>query len=335
MLAQGVASCPRNPGLHLAYASALRRTDALEQALEQAEVALGLDGDGREVRLLHFALLTSCREWERAGRAADDVALIDPANPHLLKFWAKRASTRDDLRRLIGRCDIALAAKPGSTYAVWVKALALAKLGEDDAARALISTERGVVVESLGPAAVGDPDGDRMQDALAAEIRALPGLRPDPRGGATRGGHQTGSLDRRDGEAVARLIERIEEAAGRYRRAAGPAAPVCRLDLWAVVYGAGGRQRSHVHPHGWMSGVYFAAAPRKAPGGGFDGPLLIGAVEADVGIAPPWGCREIEPVPGRVVMFPSYVPHATRPAGGPGERVTLGFDLVPLDEVAE
>ena len=47
------------------------------------------------------------------------------------------------------------------------------------------------------------------------------------------------------------------------------------------------------------------------------------------GVDPPWETREIEPVPGRLVLFPSYVPHATQPSGLEGERISIAFDVVP------
>ena len=37
----------------------------------------------------------------------------------------------------------------------------------------------------------------------------------------------------------------------------------------------------------------------------------------------------IEPKPGRLFLFPSYIFHGTRPFAG-GERLTVAFDLVPV-----
>jgi hypothetical protein len=43
----------------------------------------------------------------------------------------------------------------------------------------------------------------------------------------------------------------------------------------------------------------------------------------DVGLPP---FRTVEPRPGRLVLFPSYMWHGTRPFGK-GERVTVAFDV--------
>jgi hypothetical protein len=44
---------------------------------------------------------------------------------------------------------------------------------------------------------------------------------------------------------------------------------------------------------------------------------------------PPWGVQEIEPVPGRLLLFPSFLPHATEPTGIAGARISVAFDVVP------
>ena len=36
--------------------------------------------------------------------------------------------------------------------------------------------------------------------------------------------------------------------------------------MWATVLDQGGHQAPHVHPTGWLSGVYYAAVPEPAPG---------------------------------------------------------------------
>jgi hypothetical protein len=54
----------------------------------------------------------------------------------------------------------------------------------------------------------------------------------------------------------------------------------------------------------------------------------MGALGEKQTIAPPWGIREIEPVPGRLVLFPSYVPHLTLPSGVAGDRISIAFDVV-------
>jgi putative 2-oxoglutarate-Fe(II)-dependent oxygenase superfamily protein len=54
--------------------------------------------------------------------------------------------------------------------------------------------------------------------------------------------------------------------------------------------------------------------------------MEIGGLSVD----PPWGTREIRPVPGRLVLFPSYVPHATIATGSTDKRICIAFDVTPV-----
>jgi hypothetical protein len=78
-----------------------------------------------------------------------------------------------------------------------------------------------------------------------------------------------------------------------------------------------------------LSGVTYVAAPQIADT--YQGALVIGLL--DSGLDPvktlPWPTREIEPVPGRLVIFPSFVPHMTRPTGVDGRRISVSFDVEP------
>ena len=40
--------------------------------------------------------------------------------------------------------------------------------------------------------------------------------------------------------------------------------------------------------------------------------------------------RAVQPVPGRLVLFPSYMWHGTIPFHAPAVRTTIAFDAVPV-----
>jgi uncharacterized protein (TIGR02466 family) len=141
-----------------------------------------------------------------------------------------------------------------------------------------------------------------------------------------------------DAVAIEALIAQIKRAAQDYEHRISASDNIfsatrpkwARLDIWAVVCGRDGRQKAHLHPHGWLSGVYYVTAPRPAGANLYRGPLILGALDPHAhGVEPPWGTREIEPVPGRLVLFPSYLPHATQPSGVDGVRISVAFDVVP------
>ena len=88
----------------------------------------------------------------------------------------------------------------------------------------------------------------------------------------------------------------------------------------------GGRHTNHIHPQGWISSAFYVAVPPEAERGAAPaGWLTLGEAPHELGIdLPP--LRQIEPRPGRLVLFPSLMWHGTVPFGA-GERLTVAFDI--------
>jgi len=75
---------------------------------------------------------------------------------------------------------------------------------------------------------------------------------------------------------------------------------------------------------GWLSSALYIVLP---PDLGQDdaGWLTLGEPQAQLGLdLPPF--RIVEPKPGRLALFPSWMWHGTRPFGE-GERMTVAFDV--------
>jgi tetratricopeptide (TPR) repeat protein len=331
-LRDSVARLPRSAKLRCRLASALIEQEAFEEAHAQADAALALAPDDPEIRLLHFELLVRTRSWDAAEKSLDAMAGPVPTSGAIMT-----QERRLDSEGLLAFCEARLAQAPASTAAVFYKAIALARLGRVEEACAVMSLDKHVAICDLPPPAEYG-DGEKFRQLLAAEICRNPTFVSDPRGKATRDGRQTRHLRQPDAVAIEALIEQIKRAAqdDEHRlstsdKAFWAARPtLARLDIWAVVCGRDGRQKAHLHPHGWLSGVYYVTAPRPPGADLYRGPLILGALDPLAhGVEPPWGTREIEPVPGRLVLFPSYVPHATQPSGVEGARISVAFDVVP------
>jgi tetratricopeptide (TPR) repeat protein len=331
-LRDAVKRLPRSAQLRCRLAWALIQHDAFEEARAQGDAALALAPDDPKIRMLHFELLARTRSWDAAGKSLDAIAGPVPTSGAI-----RTQEKRLDSAGLLAFCEARLAEDPASTAAVFYKAIALARLGRGEEARAVMSLDKHVAICDLPPPAEYGA-GEKFRQLLAAEICRNPTLAPDPRGKATRDGRQTRHLRQPDAVAIEALIEQIKRAAEDYERRLSGVDKVfsavrpklARLDIWAVVCGRDGRQKAHLHPHGWLSGVYYVTAPRSAGANLYRGPLILGALDSQThGVEPPWGTREIEPVPGRLVLFPSYVPHATQPSGVEGVRISVAFDVVP------
>jgi tetratricopeptide (TPR) repeat protein len=97
--------------------------------------------------------------------------------------------------------------------------------------------------------------------------------------------------------------------------------------LWSVRLSDGGYQPNHVHDRGWISSAYFVSVlPGERPKDPRAGWLKFGEPNR-----PPAGCgpeKFVEPQPGMLVLFPSYIWHGTIPFEG-AERLSMAFDLIP------
>lgn len=98
----------------------------------------------------------------------------------------------------------------------------------------------------------------------------------------------------------------------------------------------------HVHRSGLITGTYYLSAP-PTTGTGTHGDARLVLINPNAGALmmhtslPLVERTMIDPRPGQMVMFMSYVPHLVEPFEGPGERIALSFDvqLVPLSGTAQ
>ena len=97
---------------------------------------------------------------------------------------------------------------------------------------------------------------------------------------------------------------------------------------WSVRLRPDGRHVNHVHPQGWISSALYISLPPRLAGEAEDaGWFTLGQPQEQLGIAlEPW--RKIEPRPGHLVLFPSWMWHGTVPFTQ-GERLTVAFDVRP------
>jgi tetratricopeptide (TPR) repeat protein len=236
--------------------------------------------------------------------------------------------------------DSYLAAHPGERHVLAALGLAWRDAGREDEAQALLDPDRFIrVLEPPVPkgyASIAD-----FNAALRSVIVAEPSLRHAPSGTATRNGLQTGDLDLAGERALAAwrgLVEEAVRATGAALAAAGLAqhplmayaAPRWSLRAWGTLLEAGGRQAPHIHPQGWLSGVYYVDVP---PGMDSAGPtagwLEFGAPPERLLVARDPAVRSVEPRPGRLLIFPSYFYHRTLPFTAAGSRISMAFDVVP------
>ena len=97
-------------------------------------------------------------------------------------------------------------------------------------------------------------------------------------------------------------------------------------DSWSVRLVDGGFHVSHFHPQGTLSSAFYVTVPQDPRQSKHSGWLTIGEPPESLrtGLAP---LQMIEPKPGRLALFPSFMWHGTR-AFPKGERMSMAFDTV-------
>lgn len=97
---------------------------------------------------------------------------------------------------------------------------------------------------------------------------------------------------------------------------------------WSSRLRDGGFHTHHIHPEGWISGVYYLQVPPAADAGDQSGWLTFGVPNLGPETSLP-ALHAVQPKPGRLVLFPSYFWHGTVPFQDEVPRITIAFDLVP------
>lgn len=253
-------------------------------------------------------------------------------------YWANLgllSLRRRDWGRAVEALDAALGRQPWHVPALANKGVALFEGGHDAAAAGLIDLDGLIETAEFALPAGVDPG------ALA---RALAGHRSrvwQPSDTTTRAGAQTGNLIDDPDPTIAAFIAAYTARIERFvtSRTPDPTRPFLaripsgwRYSIWATILDRDGHQAPHLHPAGWLSGVYYLEVPQ--PVMSEDNHRRQGWIEFGApgyGIEPvrPPLVRRIRPEPGKLVMFPSYLFHRTIPLADVGRRISIAFDLIP------
>jgi uncharacterized protein (TIGR02466 family) len=197
-------------------------------------------------------------------------------------------------------------------------------------------TVRRLFVTQLYEAEIAD---QALLDALAHSIRSL--ARDDQAGrGWSKENRYAGytsyaslnDLPRRD-PSIADLAKLLARHALRF-------AEDCAFDLgrkpkldslWANLLKSGGHHSGHVHPNSIISGTFYVEVPNGSGAIRFEdprSPLMMAAPprekDAPDELHP---FVSIEPRPGLLLMWESWLRHEVLPGSGKGERLSISFNF--------
>jgi uncharacterized protein (TIGR02466 family) len=178
------------------------------------------------------------------------------------------------------------------------------------------------------------PDAAALNAALLAEARAMRADHPGMAKSNQHGWHSAMDLFHRAEPGCSllcrHLLGAIRDATLRVSPGFDFAAKALQVEGWININGQGGYNTPHSHA-GWAwSGTYYVSVPARTQGRSglleFLDPragIAVISVEGAACFAPK---IRVEPKPGEMVVFPSYLTHWVYPNDAPEERVSVAFN---------
>lgn len=283
-------------------------------------------------------MLSQLGRHGEASRAYDALLARHGNDADISSSAAEAALHGGDFVKSLALFERALQVSPFHQFALAGSSVAYRLLG-DDRDEILNGYDSLIQLFDLEP-----PAGFSSMTDFNAELNAyLDGLHPQTRefiSQSLRGGTQTPAQLFGAGHAlVQRLRERITEAVERYiaglkEDANHPFLARRSKDFrysgsWSSRLRDCGFHINHIHPTGWISSCYYVGVPEAVKDeNARQGWIKFGEPSFETALANPIR-RAIEPVPGRLVLFPSYMWHGTIPFHDAQPRTTIAFDVVP------
>jgi tetratricopeptide (TPR) repeat protein len=175
---------------------------------------------------------------------------------------------------------------------------------------------------------------------VAAALKSLHAYREHPFNQSLRHGSQAVNILQQAHPALRALPEALDGPIRRRLKELGRGEDPVRSrnngdyvfqGMWSVKLRPGGYHIDHVHPQGWLSSACYVETVEPKDKEGW---IKFG--QPGVKTTPPLDAEHfVEPKPGLLVLFPSYMWHGTVPFTGEKSRLTFAFDLVPSPDKSE
>jgi Flp pilus assembly protein TadD len=336
-VAAAIAAAPRNLELLALLGTLLLRAGRFEQAESQLRGVLHTHGPLPQFRGLLARVLLEAGRLEEAEREALEAAGSQPRNTELVDTLVAILLARGRARDALPFIETQRAREPEAQGWIAHQASAARLLGQP-LYRDLY--DYGRFVRAATPEAPpGWSSMRELNEAVLAALTARHRVAAHPLDQSLRNGSQTTrNLVADPDPAIAAILKSFEDPIRRYLRDIGADAAHpftararrgARIDAgWSVQLRQGGFHVNHIHPKGWISSTYYVAVPEEADDvARKSGWLKFGEPRYPVPGATP--DQYVQPKPGLLVLFPSYIWHGTTPIHGAATRTTIAFDALP------
>lgn len=336
------AAQPGNLPLQTEFARVFKGAGRFDEAERQLRESLTAHGS---VPPLHALLAQVLQETGRLPEAEHEALLAATAMPDdaeiietLVAILLARGRAHEALHYLAAR----RAREPLVQSWIAYEATAARLLGREHY-RELYDYDRMVRSYMLEP-----PPGwssiAELNAALRAALAARHRFASHPLDQSLRHGSQTTrNLIAESDAAIRAVLQAFQAPIADYLHALGRASghPLSARNVggavitgaWSVELHREGFHVNHLHPQGWISSAYYVDVPGEVQ----DTALRSGWLKFGETRFPVPGAtaeRYLQPMPGQLVLFPSYMWHGTTPIHGAQTRLTIAFDALPLPDAA-
>jgi uncharacterized protein (TIGR02466 family) len=191
------------------------------------------------------------------------------------------------------------------------------------------------------------PDSDEFNAGPRKTILTAEAAEPGIARSNVGGWHSDNDFLQRDDAPIKAFGQRLQEMTMALTKATGPKKSGryrvnFRFRGWANVARRGDYHQPHNHPTSIWSGVYYVSIGQRDAEPGLNGLLELLDPRVGANMMPmPGGLFEtrnrIDPEPGLMVMFPSWINHLVHPYHGEDARITIAFNVLAtnFEELAE
>lgn len=315
----------------------LRAAGATEDGLKD-RAAMTAQSAAGPARLLNEAQAAlEAGDYAAAEVAARQAFQTGAASAQALDVIANAQTGLGNAADLLATAEAWLTIAPDDQFAIASRASALRLLGN---ARAAPYRDYEALVRAYK---IDTPPGwvtlDSYLSDLAKALAALHPFETHPLDQSVRHGSQTmQSLVYSQDPVIRAFFVAIDGPIRRYLSDLGPGGDPTRArntgaykihGCWSVWLKRGGHHVDHVHPQGWISSACYIALPKAVEDvDRKEGWIRFGRSA----VQPPQGLEAehyVQPKPGRLVLFPSWMWHGTAPFTSDERRLTVAFDVQP------
>lgn len=312
-----------------AYAQSLRLDDQVDEAKKAAYRGLEIDPRNAELLTLLGKLCLEENEIAKAGHLLRQAFEKDPQYSVLpfCEALIKAGALDEAEKRLSDTVNQSGRTTSSEALSYVIKLLRGGKQAPK------ISEHKKLLQQSQQSGLFDPEEIARLNRELSDCLKAHPALLYEPSNTATAQGRQAAIHNLLPSRLIDPVIGMLQAEAERYfERHSQHEFMTFRPDnltitSWAVVLEKGGYQHPHIHPGGWLSGVYYVDV-----GGEYDDDDNGGTIEF---LKPPESLIgemdpetiAIRPQNGLMLLFPSHYYHHTIAHSSDSERITISFDI--------